>query len=147
MRKILNSAILFLLLIIVSHQLLIANKVDAATLKNAAIDTNVDNVIAASNTAEATISAEATDSSKLASPSAEVVEKIKEKKDQDITETGGKQKSKLETYLDENPTESLNWNNFIQHAIRKAVSNGLQVNVIVLIILFPLIASFIAALS
>ncbi|MBP7740656.1 hypothetical protein KA089_00550 [Candidatus Woesebacteria bacterium] len=145
MRKILNSAILFLLLIIVSHQLLIANKVDAATLKNAAIDTNVDNVIAASNTAEATISAEATDSSKLASPSAEVVEKIKEKKDQDITETGGKQKSKLETYLDENPTESLNWNNFIQHAIRKAVSNGLQVNVIVLIILFPLIASFIAA--
>ncbi len=96
-------------------------------------------------TQEASGEANATESSKLASPSAEVVEKIQEKKDQDITESSGKQKTKLETYMDENPPKELSWNNFIQHAIRKAVSNGLQVTVIVLIILFPLIASFIAA--
>lgn len=95
--------------------------------------------------AVATDDANATDSGKLASPSAEIVEKIQEKKDQDITETGGKQKSKLETYLDENPPGPLSWNNFLQHAIRKAVSNGLPVNVMVLLLLFPLIASFIAA--
>jgi len=93
----------------------------------------------------ATSGATATDSSKLASPSAEIVGKIQEKKDQDITETGGKQKSKLEAYLDENPPGPLNWSNFLQHAIRQAVSNGLPVNVLVLLMLFPLIASFIAA--
>lgn len=87
----------------------------------------------------------ATSSDRLATPSAAVVEKIQEKKDQDITETGGEQKNKLELYLDDNPPEALNWNNFIQHAIRQAVSNGLPVNVLVLLLLFPLIASFIAA--
>ncbi|GIK83607.1 MAG: hypothetical protein BroJett025_02290 [Patescibacteria group bacterium] len=96
-------------------------------------------------TSVATQAGEATDSARLATPSAEIVEKIQEKKDQDITETGGKQKSRLEAYLDENPPEKLNWNNFLQHAIRQAVANGLPVNVLVLLLLFPLIASFIAA--
>lgn len=94
--------------------------------------------------AEATSEANATNSGKLASPSAEIVEKIQEKKDQDITETGGKQKTKLEQYLDDNPPGELTWHNFLQHAIRKGVSNGLASNVIVLLLLFPLIAAIIS---
>lgn len=115
-------------------------EINAQTLEDVTIDTDVDLI-----TDEATTEAVATDTAKLASPSAEVVEKIKEKKDQDITETVGEQKTKLETYLEENDPGDLSWNNFLQHAIRAAVSNGLQINVIVLIILFPLIASVIAA--
>lgn len=111
------------------------------TLETAEIITDVDPVSAQEATTEGT----ATDSSRLASPSAEVVEKIQERKDQDITETSGKQKTKLEQYLDENPPGEFSWNNFLQHAIRKSVANGLPVNVIVLLLLFPLIASVIAA--
>lgn len=97
-------------------------------------------------TDEATLAAEVgTESGSLASASAKAEEKIQEKKDQDITETSGKQKSKLVAYLDENPPAPLSWHNPIQHAIRSAVANGLPANTIVLVILFPLIASFIAA--
>lgn len=64
--------------------------------------------------------------------------------DQDITETGGKQKSRLEQFLDDNPPEPLGWNNFIQHAVRYAVGKGVPVNTLVLVLLFPLVASLIA---
>lgn len=94
---------------------------------------------------DATPSAESTGSAKLATPSAEIVEKIQEKKDQDITETTGKQKSKLAAYLDEHPIGNLSWNNFIQHAIRQAIANGLAANIVVLMILFPVLATIIAA--
>lgn len=94
---------------------------------------------------EATDGADATTSTKLASPSAEVEQKIQEKKDKDLTETGGKQKSKLAAYLDENPIGRLSWNNPLQHIIRKAIEKGLPANIVVLLILFPLIASIIAA--
>lgn len=93
----------------------------------------------------ATASATSTESAKLASPSAEIVEKIQEKKDQDITETTGKQKSKLAAYLDDHPIGPLSWNNFIQHAIRQAIENGLAANIVVLMILFPVLATIIAA--
>ncbi|NCO12278.1 MAG: hypothetical protein COZ34_04280 [Candidatus Pacebacteria bacterium CG_4_10_14_3_um_filter_34_15] len=145
MKKISYIAFLILLVFTIGLNVFPSNIISAATLKNAEINTNVDFIDPDFLVSDATEGATATDSTKLASPSAEVVEKIQEKKDQDITETSGKQKTKLETYMDENPPESLSWNNFIQHAIRTAVSNGLQVNVIVLIILFPLIASLIAA--
>lgn len=92
----------------------------------------------------ATDSAISTESTRLATPSAEVVEKIQEKKDQDITEPSGKQKTKLESYLDEKTPQPLTWHNFLQHAIRIAVSNGLSANVVVLILLFPVIASIIS---
>jgi len=97
------------------------------------------------NPDSATTSAEGTPAASLASPSAAVVEKVREKKDQDITDPGGKQKSKLAQFLDDNPPEPLSWNNFMQHGIRYAVSNGVGANTIVLILLFPLIASLIAA--
>jgi hypothetical protein len=97
-----------------------------------------------SEVVEATSPIEASDTGKLASSSAEVDQKIQEKKDQDITETGGKQKSKLAAYLDEHPIGGLNLFNPLQHAIRQAIANGLPANIIVLLMLFPLIASIIA---
>ncbi|MFZ5437506.1 MAG: 7TM domain-containing protein [Patescibacteria group bacterium] len=93
---------------------------------------------------EASSPIEASEAGKLASSSAEVDQKIQEKKDQDITETGGKQKSKLAAYLDEHPIGPLSWHNPLQHAIRQAITNGLPANIIVLLMLFPLIASIIA---
>ncbi len=145
MKKKYYSMLLILLVFTLGLSIFPPNSVRAATLQNAEINTNVEFLDLDLLNPDATTESAATDSAKLASPSAEVVGKIQEKKDQDITETSGKQKTKLETYMDENPPEELSWNNFIQHAIRTAVSNGLQVNVIVLIILFPLIASLIAA--
>ncbi len=93
----------------------------------------------------ATLSADATDSARLATPSAEVQEKIQEKKEQDITESSETQKSKLAAFLEANPPGPLNWSNSIQYAIRSAVSQGVPANVIVLVLLFPLIASLIGA--
>lgn len=93
---------------------------------------------------EASSPVEASDTGKLASSSAEVDQKIQEKKDLDITETGGSQKSKLAAYLDEHPIGKLTWHNPLQHTIRRAILNGLPANIIVLMLLFPLIASIIA---
>lgn len=92
----------------------------------------------------ATLSAEASDSGKLASASSQAQQIIQEKKDQDLTETGGQKKSKLAAYLDEHPIGSLSWHNPLQYAIRKSIENGLPANLIVLLLLFPLVASIIA---
>jgi hypothetical protein len=81
----------------------------------------------------------------LSTSSAQVEQQIQEKKDQDLTETGGKQKSKLAAYLDQHPVEPLSWYNPLQHGIRRAIDQGLPANIIVLLLLFPLIASVIAA--
>jgi hypothetical protein len=93
----------------------------------------------------ATDAASASEAARLASESAAVAVKIQEKKDSDLTETGGKQKDKLAAFLDENPPEPLAWNNFIQHGIRYAVNEGVPVNTLVLVLLFPMVASLIAA--
>ncbi len=90
-------------------------------------------------------SAVATETGTLASESAEIIEKIQEKKDQDLTDTGSKQISELATYLFQNPPGPLSWNNFLQHAIFKTVSEGVPANIIVVVILFPFVASLIAA--
>lgn len=92
----------------------------------------------------ATAAAESTDSGKLASASSQAQQIIQEKKDQDLTETGGQKKSKLAAYLDEHPIGALSWHNPLQHAIRKSIENGLPANIIVLLLLFPLVASIIA---
>lgn len=97
------------------------------------------------NNPDATISGEGTGSAKLASNSAEITEKIQENKDKDLTDTGGKQKSELAAYLDQNPPGPLSWNNFLQHAIVSAVREGVPANIIVLVLLFPAVASLIAA--
>lgn len=97
------------------------------------------------NNPEATISGESSDSGKLASNSAAITEKIQENKDKDLTDTGGKQKSELAAFLDQNPPGPLSWNNFLQHAIVSAVREGVPANIIVLVLLFPAVASLIAA--
>jgi len=84
-------------------------------------------------------------SASLATPSANIEQRIQERKDNDITETSGRQKDKFEAFLDENPVAPLSWNNFIEHAIRDSVKRGVPANILVLVVLFPLIASFIAA--
>lgn len=84
-------------------------------------------------------------SASLASPSAEIEQKIQEKQGKDITDTSGAQKTKLAIFLDENPPGPLSWNNFVQYAIRYAVSEGVPPTTIVLVLLFPLVASLIAA--
>jgi hypothetical protein len=47
--------------------------------------------------------------------------------------------------MDQNPPGPLSWNNFIQHSMRQAVSGGVQPNVLVLLLLFPLVVTMIAA--
>ncbi len=93
---------------------------------------------------EATEEAEASDSVKLSSPSAEIVEKIQQKTDEDITETTGRQKSVLAAHLDENPIGPLSPTNFLQKAIRLAVAQGLPTSLVVIMLIFPVIASIVA---
>lgn len=97
------------------------------------------------DTSEATAAAVATESGSLASSSAQAEQRLQERRDQDITETGGKQKSKLAAFLDQHPIGPLSWHNPLQHGIRQAITNGLPANIIVLMLLFPLIVSVIAA--
>lgn len=94
---------------------------------------------------DASPSTQATSEASLSSPSAEVVERIQKKTEEDITQPTTKQKSKLAQYLDDTPVSPLSWNNFIQHALRNAISKGIAPNIIVLVLLFPLVASLIAA--
>ncbi|MCA9369805.1 MAG: hypothetical protein H6774_04880 [Pseudomonadales bacterium] len=92
---------------------------------------------------ESTGSATSTESAE-ASAAAVLEAELQEKKDADITTPASKEKSKLAAYLDEHPIGPLAWHNVLQHATRNAINNGLSANIIVLLILFPIIASIIA---
>lgn len=84
----------------------------------------------------------ASNSAELATTAAQVI--IQEKKDKDITETGGKQKDELVAYLEANPIREVSPFNFLQHAIRRAIVRGVPANTIVLLLMFPIISFFIA---
>ncbi len=136
-----KKQLLFLLLFFIILSVLISPRSITAQTSSPDIQPDLE------ATAEATLSAEvATPSAEVeeASPSAKVEEKIQEKTQKDITETTGEVKSKLAQYLDENPLEPLNPFNFVQHAIRRAVDAGVPANMLVLLLLFPIVASFIA---
>lgn len=90
----------------------------------------------ASGSASASISAEAT-------PSGIVEKRIEEKAD--LTQPTSVTKSKLEKLLEENPVGGLSWNNFLRHSVTRAVKNGVPVNTVVLVLLFPLIVAIVAA--
>ena len=92
----------------------------------------------------ASLSALLASESATASQAAKVEEKIQQKSETDITETQGAVKSRLAQYLDDNPIGGLTPFNFIQHAIRRAVNQGVPANMLVLMLLFPVIASLIA---
>jgi len=109
---------------------------EAATLSALATD---------SATLDSSASAEASAEAELATPSAAIIEKIQQSQDQDITNTTAKQQDKLAAYLDENSPGPLSWYNFLEYAIRHAVSNGVPASTLVLVLLFPTIASIIAA--
>lgn len=95
----------------------------------------------------ATSSAEfdATAAAQLASASAAVQQRVDERRQQDITEGGGQIKSRLRQHLEDHPPQALNITNFVQHGIRNAVEQGVPSNVLVLLLLFPVVASMIAA--
>lgn len=95
-------------------------------------------------TDSAAASADIATASAEASPAARIDQKIQEKKEEDITETRGAVKGRLAQFLDENPIGDLTVFNFIQHAIRRAVNQGVPANMLVLMLLFPVIASVIA---
>lgn len=81
-------------------------------------------------------------SSTLVNP--EVKQTIQEKKEQDLTETTGKKTDSLTQYVEDNAATELNWYNWLQFAVRQAISHGLPANIIVLLIMFPLVACLIA---
>lgn len=87
-----------------------------------------------SDAAESSLSAEATTAAQ-----------VDTNRDSDITIATPRQKSKLAAFLDEHPVQPLSWYNVLQHGIRQSIEKGLPANIIVLIILFPIIASLIAA--
>lgn len=92
-----------------------------------------------------TLSAEIATNSATATPAAQVQEKIENKQEKDITQVVEPAKSRLARLLDERPVGELTFTNFMQHLIRNAATQGVPVNILVLILLFPVIASFIAA--
>ncbi len=98
-------------------------------LVNESVTATVAGVTTATPAAEATMAA--------------VVEEQPKPKD-DLTQPK-EAKSRLERVLDSKIVDSLKVTNFMQVAIREAVSRGVPVNTIVLMIMFPLVAVIIAA--
>jgi hypothetical protein len=92
-----------------------------------------------------TLSAQVASQSATATPAANIQEKIEDKQEKDITQVVGPTKGRLARLLDERPVEKLGFTNWMQHLIRNANTQGVPVNILVLILLFPVIASFIAA--
>lgn len=90
---------------------------------------------------ESTISADATQSAE-ATPSATMVPSPEPKAD--LTQPSGVTRDKLEQLLIDHPAGPLRWDNFLRFTIEKAVANGLSVNTVVLILLFPLVVALVA---
>ncbi len=67
-----------------------------------------------------------------------------ETKESDITQPSGEAQQTLTTYLKNHHPAELSWHNPLQHLIYQAVEKGLNANIVVLLLLFPLIASVIA---
>lgn len=93
---------------------------------------------------EATTAAEASESAVVASESAQaIVEEFVPKSD--LTQPTAEVKGKLARLIDENPTGELTWYNFLRYFIERAVKQGVPANTLVLIILFPLAVTLVAA--
>lgn len=86
---------------------------------------------------------EATLSGEVATPAGIVERRVEEKTD--LTQPTGETKSKLEKVLEENPVGDLSWKNFLRYAVTRAVKNGVPVNTVVLVLLFPLVVAMVAA--
>jgi 7 transmembrane helices usually fused to an inactive transglutaminase len=89
------------------------------------------------------VSPEATLSGEIATPSGIVEKRVEEKTD--LTQPTGETKNKLEKLLEENPVGELRWDNFLRYSVTRAVKNGVPVNTVVLILLFPLVVAMVTA--
>jgi hypothetical protein len=88
---------------------------------------------------QATEGASATESALVATPAASILEPK-----EDLTQPTVEIKGRLERYLDEQDLGSVSPTNFLRHSITAAVARGVPPNTIVLVLLFPVIASVIA---
>ncbi len=79
-----------------------------------------------------------------ASVSSGIVERRVEEKT-DLTQPTSETKNKLEKVLEDNPIGELDYTNFLRYAINNSVKNGVPVNTVVLILMFPLIVAMVAA--
>jgi len=85
----------------------------------------------------------ATLSGEIATPAAIIVDSPVPKSD--FTQPTVEVKSKLEKVLEDNPVGALNWHNFLRYFVDKAVKNGVPINTVVLVLLFPLIVALVTA--
>jgi hypothetical protein len=63
----------------------------------------------------------------------------------DLTQPNVGEKSQLEILLDDHPVDKLEWYNFLQYVIRRSVDRQVPLNTIVLVMLFPLAVTMVAA--
>lgn len=85
----------------------------------------------------------ATASAEPATAAATLIERIQDQQNKDIT-SPITQKDFLATTLEANPITKVSWYNSFQYIVRTAIAKGLPANIVVLLLLFPVIASFIA---
>lgn len=85
----------------------------------------------------------ATLSGEVATPAGIVERRVEEKTD--LTQPTSETKNKLEKLLEDNPVGKLDYTNFLRFALTRAVKNGVPVNTVVLILLFPLVVAMVAA--
>lgn len=93
---------------------------------------------------EATGAAEASGSAIVASESAQAEAQEFAPKT-DLTQPTAEVKGKLARLIDENPAGELSWHNFLRYFMERAVKQGVPANTLVLIILFPLAVTLVAA--
>lgn len=79
----------------------------------------------------------------VATPAAVIEKKIEEKTD--LTQPTVEVKSKLRKVIEDNPVGDLSYTNFLRFIIERAVKQGVPANTLVLIILFPLAVTMVAA--
>lgn len=92
-------------------------------------------------TEEATVSAQEATAAAETDP----VAVPKSREEADLTEPTGPARGKLEQYLLSKDPGPLSLTNFLQHALRRAVSLGVPATTLVLLLLFPLVGAIIAA--
>lgn len=92
---------------------------------------------------DATATATATGSA-VATESAIVVATDPEPK-ADLTQSTPEVKGKLAKLIEDHPVGALSWNNFLRYFMERAVKQGVPANTLVLIILFPLAVTLVAA--
>jgi len=78
-----------------------------------------------------------------ATPPGIVERRVEEKTD--LTQPTSETKNKLERMLEDNPVGELTWFNFLRYTVTRAVKNGVPVNTVVLILLFPLVVAIVTA--